>query len=744
MAILRLNFFVLRRFVAFAIVLVSFVMSAECISQDAKDAKSGNYMLRQYQQKKWKVAAPDDDGQIKISAGDVIVAKDSPLTFKVGDSKLLLFPGTVMRIHIVEKEGEEPSLPIPEILFGEVLFEGDGATKVFHPGQNLELRGKAILTVDYERYSFVESVRGEQTVQPQGLEDVYPVEEGNYIEMSPFGEVGVPGPIDESFLEEYREIEPEGGEAAIVLEEKGEPQPLEPLDEYWNEDRVEMLREGEESPEGLAIAAGAHLEQEDSGEAVETVEAFDQAGVVKQKSLSFSSSVSVEQVASSIPELTSFSIGGKKVADGDFVNLAFENLEDGNLPVSGMASSSDPEGMWSIVIKLGDDEYTSNNIKSFSASIRVDQEFPELPNVYGIEIAMKPAEIFEGEYNLLSRDDLVSGRLEITGFALPGNNVLTYNIEVSAVSKDDESHVIGKFTAELDLSELDRVEVSADDGISWEQATGKQDWKYEMKPSDGEQYKIRARAIDVMGNQSEEQFESYQFKYSYQTPKELLRDTFDTMMRALLDEDRNTFLRNVSMEFSTDIEDLRDYNELEEALDTRFRTGSINIRYSVNDVLAYMDTLQGTVDFYWSGTSSLSSGSYYDAFNYFFEEGKWMLVEVLDPNTFLLPSKEAHFLEISLADNTLEADGEDSTRVSVMVYDEAGTIVADDVAVVFTATAGSFDPQTAYTSDGEAETSYIAPTNDGTVTITATSGSAQQSTTISIEPISPPLPPESE
>lgn len=704
--------------IAFAISmpLTSFAQEAQV------SGPSNDFYAQPDQEKLWKILRVGKEGVLMVDGGDIVVSKDTPSVFKFGNAIIMVAPGTVIRVHEVKAEESKEGTPIPEVLFGEAFFIGEGPETLLLPGHAVQLSGRAILTVDQERYSFVESISGDQVVYPIGLEEEHPVSDGTYLEMSPFGEVGELQPIEEEYLKEYLDVQPEEEAVQLQINKKEEPLQLLPYSQFWTQERVDLLQEGEESPQGLAIANGAHMEEEESG-AVENVQAFDQS-TIKQKSLTFSASVDVSQAAADVPALTSFSIGGEKAENGGTINLTYKNLEDKNIPITGKAVSSDPAGYWKLIITVGEDEINVDAIDSISTSYKVIQDFANLPTVYDVSIGQQSAEMFQGEYNLVTRDDLSSGKLEIMGSADAGVNQLTYNIEVTAVDKDDNSHSIGKYTVELDLSELSLIEVSIDDGLSWESASGKSSWSYQLRPSDGETYKVKARATDVMENISDEQFESWEFKYSYQTPKEILKEVFEAQMTALSDEDSNTFMRSVTQEYSSNIDGLRDYNELESAVQYRFQTGDINIRYTVSDVSAYLDTKQGTVEFNWTSNSGFSSGSHYEVYYYVYEEGKWLLREITDPNTFILLSKIAYSIEISPSKTTLNADGADESTISVRVLDDAGTIVANDVEVLFTASDGSFSPETALTYEGDASSVYTAGTTAGVVTITVSSGNA--------------------
>jgi hypothetical protein len=214
------------------------------------------------------------------------------------------------------------------------------------------------------------------------------------------------------------------------------------------------------------------------------------------------------------------------------------------------------------------------------------------------------------------------------------------------------------------------------------------------------------------------------------------------MMRAFLDEDRSTFMRNTSENYGSNISDLRDYNELESSLQERFTCCRVNINYTITDVDANRDSRRGSVEFYWVDRSGVARESNYAVFNYEFVDGAWKFVEVIDPNTFLRASRVAFLIEIEAAETTAVADGEDTIDVTAHVLDNAGSIVGDGVAVNFTTDNGTMNPAVAYTSNGYAYSTFIAPTSSGTATITATSGSVSDDISVTVDPVTPPLPPD--
>jgi hypothetical protein len=67
----------------------------------------------------------------------------------------------------------------------------------------------------------------------------------------------------------------------------------------------------------------------------------------------------------------------------------------------------------------------------------------------------------------------------------------------------------------------------------------------------------------------------------------------------------------------------------------------------------------------------------------------------------------------------------ESTEVTAIVIEEAGTAVHDGTVVRFSATLGSVEPETAKTDDGVAKATFTAGGATGTAQVIATSGGAE-------------------
>lgn len=721
----------------------AFAIASCAAAQTAGEKKGSGVYKKESEQQVWKqfVDKVDYDTERKagIKYGDIIATNEKSVLLTLGDASLWMAPYSVFRVNSEDVGGKTVS--IPELLFGEAYFSGAAGT-VAMPGQRIECSGRAYLVVDEEKFSMVTSLDGGQKVLPTGATEYVDVPAATQLELGPAGETGELAEMAPEDLEFYSRQETGKGDIGITIADGAIVIATVPMAEFWSRERVALLQDGPESEAGLAIARGL-FQQEKEDVTQENIQVFDKTKGPVQKNFSFSTSVAVstKDETAAGPELTSMTIGGKKVVSGETIELEFKNLEDLTIQLAGKVKNV-KEGT-KLYLKVGDDEKLLDGTDIFDYEIKVVQDSFEVPRVMGVMIADKAGESLQ-EDEFFTRENLVSGKLEVAGSAEAGRNVLNYAVELIARTGDTEETQLGKFQVELNLSEIQRVEVSVDDGIGWENAKGTDNWTYALKPSDGETYKIKARAYDVMEHVSEDQFEGYAFNYSYKTEAEKVREVFDMQMRAFLDEDRTTFMRNTSQDFNSNITDLRDYNELDTSLQNRFTCCDINVQYTVNDVTGDRESGRGSVGFYWtprSITGGAGTTNYAD-FNYVLEEGNWLLAEVVDPNTFLRASQIANAINLTLEKTVMDADGFGTCQVTAEVLDIAGSIVADGVEVSFSTNLGSMSPSTEDTANGYVRSTFTAPTTDGTATITVTSGSVSAQATITLNPVQPPLPPD--
>jgi len=728
------------------ICLSAFVISHFAVCQNASapvaEQKNEGVYRRDVGQNNWKQLNKGKEivkGKIvTINYGDIIAVKDESLLIELGKSRILVSPFSVLRINgVTEESGEYKQ--VPDLLFGEAVVTGP-QIEISLPGQTVIASDTVYITVDADKYSIVGAITGNQSVMPIGAPEPIKIESGNYLELGPSGEAGTITPLTSEDIELYSKKEVPEDTPLITINIEQKPSPVEQIQEFWSRERVTLLEDGPESEAGLAIARGDDRKNETTSEG-RTVQAFDQEKGPTQKSLSFSTSVSAAGAIGSIPVLNELKIGGRKVSAGETLSVGKDILDSEKtyFPITGRITVANA-GDWKFYIKINDEESRLDSPSNFEKQVKIQRDTLTPPSIAGVRIAEKSADNFN-EFSVLTRENLVSGKIEVSGAAVPGQNILNYSIEVIAKDKEETETPLGKVAVILDLSAIEKVEVSIDNGMGWEKANGTTDWRYSFRPTDEEKYKIKVQATDVIGHTSEKQFEPYILKYSYKTDEEKLKNVFDTMMRAFLDEDRTTFMKSVSQEFSSNIEDIRDYNELDSSIRERFSCCNIKVQYTIQDIDAMRESEQGTVGFFWKPASS-ASDNIFATFNYKYIDGEWKLSQVIDDNTFLRASRMPYSIVLRLEKTRVTADGADTCEVTAEVYDIAGAIVADDLQVTFSADKGTLNPTSDMTNGGLASTTYTAPTVQGNATITATSGRAHQSITLILDPVAPPLPPD--
>lgn len=719
------------------IAVACFSPSAAAQQTAAAAAPQGSgYFLRLDAQLIWKQLVDGVDyskeKNVFVKFGDVIATKEKQIIYNAGPYTITFMPFSSFRLQSITEDGN--TYTAPEILFGEALFKGD-AGRVLLPGQSVICHDSAYLIVDDQKYSRVAAVNSDQELSPEGATKTITIKAGTYLDLGPDGETAdAAEPMMPEDIQYYAELTAPPETPKVDLEPSQQPVTVPKSAEFWSQERIALLQDGPESAAGLAIASGKS-QQVVQAQPQEVVQVFDKKDS-SVKTMTFGTSVSVEQKAGEPPKLIQVKIGKQNATIGSTVSLKFSDLDDKSINISGKAYSASPD-IWKLYIRVNGEE-KQIDIQSFEYSFKIEQDNPALPVIMGVMIAEEAAESYTEE-SIISRDKLTSGKIKVTGNASAGKNILHYSLDFVAKDLDGNESNIGNFPIELDLSEISSVEVTYD-GSSWEKAKGKEEWTYNISPNDGDIYKVKVRAIDVMDNISEEQFEPYQFKYRAKTEPEVLRDTFNTLMQAYYDRDRSGFFRYVSQDFSSNVDSLRDYNELDSSVRDRFECCSVNIQVSIKDVQADRQSTRGNVDFYWTARG-VAGSSNYAVFNFIYEEEQWRLQEVIDAYTFLRPSVIPDSIVFTLEKSNLDADGESTCLVSAKVLDNTGSIVADGVAVTFSVNNGSVNPGMSYTTGGIAETTYTSSTTSGTATITAKAGNVTNNVSIILDPVQPPLPP---
>ncbi|MFC1474457.1 hypothetical protein ACFLQK_00295 [bacterium] len=442
------------------------------------------------------------------------------------------------------------------------------------------------------------------------------------------------------------------------------------------------------------------------------------------------------QGLTALPLITDVLVNGQFVDEGDSLEVRSTDCTVMNVTFSGSASSEcgdlkevtgelDGSDMairgrdtWSAaesfsedtmftVVLLAEDE-TGRKSEPFEFEVDLVRGI-DLPEVEIESIGGEPVVMF-GEPMELYRNDLVNGKLEVVGSAYSNHCAIT------------------------------RVEASVDDATNWYQAEGTTRWTYSYRPSDGD-YWVSARSFDDTGGESEEMMNPVEMIYSTYTLEEKLQMTFEEMMQAYRDKDTDTFMENTSPYFSSSYGSVEYFSRLESSLDDKFtEQSSIYIRYQESSHTVSGDT--GRVSFQWDANSATSGYSHSSVFVFSKTRGGWKFITVEDDKTFLRHTDEVAYLTATADKSTMIADRNDIATISVEVRDSAYNPVKDGTMVAFThATNGEIDPMSA-TAEGMIDIEYLAGSRQGTVTVTATSGSFSDTVSFIMEPESAPPPPD--
>ena len=439
-----------------------------------------------------------------------------------------------------------------------------------------------------------------------------------------------------------------------------------------------------------------------------------------------------EEPCTDTPEIASASVNGETVSSGGTVNVVSEDCGQVEISVAGQATAAcgsvsvvtafldgvseavsgtddwlfsfTPEeaGNTEVQVKATDSTGSQSDVFSFTVSFSRDVGEPVVEVEYVAELAAADITTRADVY----RDSLEDGKLVITG------------------------------TAASDNCEVDRVEVSVDNGASWAQTEDTASWRYEFAPSDGE-YDILARAFDTLGTQSQDMFQPVEITYYSKTEEDNLREAFVAMIQAYQDKNTSGFMDYVSSMYSSSYAGIEDYNNLENSLDAKFNYETVYVRYKIDEILITGE--EGRVAFNWDA----AAGTGYSQYGVFIfnKEGEWRFAAVEDDNTFLryIPTPVA--LTLSAGKTTLVVTTDPTTQVTATVRDAGNQFIGDGTEVTFSTTLGTIE-SSATTLNGEAVVEFDAGNIDGTAVITATVGGVQNTLNIVIKPEHAPLPPD--
>jgi hypothetical protein len=330
----------------------------------------------------------------------------------------------------------------------------------------------------------------------------------------------------------------------------------------------------------------------------------------------------------------------------------------------------------------------------------------ELPSATLDSIANRPTPSFGG-YMKLNKSRLIDGRMKLEG------------------------------NAESARCDIDRVEISANDGATWARAEGRGSWSYSFVPREGN-YEFVAKAVDA-DKQESAVTQMVEVYYIDKTDEELLRIDFDALMSAYRDKDSGGFMDGVSSMFSSSGSSIEDRSRLDQSLNAKFNEQtSVYVRYLVSSVTVSGNT--GRVMFNWDANKSSAGYTHTGTFVFDLDDEGWKLLTVADADTFLRHTDEAAYISIRASKTQLTANMADTADVSLEVRDSAYNPVKDGTMISLFASSGDIDT-TVTTSEGLAGATYTSGSSAGTAVITALRSGVSRSATIVIVEESPPGPP---
>ena len=290
-----------------------------------------------------------------------------------------------------------------------------------------------------------------------------------------------------------------------------------------------------------------------------------------------------------------------------------------------------------------------------------------------------------------------------------------------------------------DLCPVKKAEVSVNGGSNWAKADGMNSWSYGLTPREGT-YEIVARAYDTNGTLSEEMFQPVEINYFSKTREEVIRELFDTIMRAYQDRDADTINQIASSNYSTRYDSIEDRSRMDNALNGKFTDlSSVYVRYRVSNVIVSGKT-SGRVSFTWDANPTATGYSHTGTFSFLKDRTGWKWLAVDDERTFLRYTSMVDAVELAADATRLTANNTDTTTITATVRDSAYDAVKDGTAVQFTASTGTIDTA-GVTADGKATVTYTASDVIGPATITAVAGGVSATLNVQlVREFAPPPP----
>jgi len=391
----------------------------------------------------------------------------------------------------------------------------------------------------------------------------------------------------------------------------------------------------------------------------------------------------------------SFKLSGKARSACGQISSVTVSKDGSRQTVSGTAdwesiiSLSSAGGQSSFEIKAKNSLGAESEPFTFEVNVEKDINPPTVTTdrigTYYIEDTSAPAKIYKGS--------LESGKLVVRG------------------------------SAQSQSCTLAKVEVSLDDGGSWNAAQGTTSWSYGFSPSERTYY-LRARAADSTGTVSEEADRAVEFTYYNRTPEDELLDVFKRLIQAYINKSTSSFLQLTSSNYSSNYDGIQDYNALDESLDNKFIANpTIYLRYQVIGTPIITGDM-GQVSFQWSSDQSGSGYNQSAIFSFIREDEGWLFSTVRDDNTFLRYTSVA--ATITLTPDSLEivADDVNTMTIKAEVRDSARNLIKDGTEVRFSVSPYGTITPSATTRNGIAEATFTAGNQYGNTAVSATSGAA--------------------
>ncbi len=474
---------------------------------------------------------------------------------------------------------------------------------------------------------------------------------------------------------------------------------------------------------GTGEWSASHKVPSAEGQSSFEIKAVNSLGV-ESDPFTFSLSYQVNEELLAPPALSSITLDGNPVSEGESIEIVFDSCNTITSTLAGKAACPCGEISEILVTRNGQQE-TVEGTGDWSASLKKEPTGSDETNPVSIKaINSAGAESEPLEFDLAYSYEIEPPLTELQTISGKAIEDLYTPMELWRDEIEDGKIVI-RGAAMSEACTISRVEVSIDDGSSWETAEGTNNWTYDFAPSE-QTYYIQARAFDAVGTESEEQIQSLEVTYNQYSQEENLLEIFHQLIQAYIDKNSSAFTELTSSNFTSDYEGIEDLNSLETSLDNKFvSVDEIYLRYQVDSVT--VSGTSGQVSFSWDARQSTSGYSQYAVFYFEKEEEGWRFSNVQDDNTFLRYTSVVASIILEADETTIVADGDAMATITAEVRDSAYNLIKDGTVISFITSTGSITAE-ASTTNGFAEASFSYTSKDPvTAEITAYSGEATSS-----------------